>query len=793
MFKNYFTVAWRNLLKSKSYSGINIIGLATGMAVAILIGLWIWDELSYDHYFKNHATLGQVMTTQTFNGQTGTGQAVAIPLGAELRNKYGSDFKAVSMSSWNFNHILGVGEKKISTQGLWAEPVFPTMLALNMVKGNIHGLDDPSSILLSASVAKILFGNDDAMNKTLRVDNQYDLKVTGVFEDFPKNTTLNDTKIIMSWNKYLTTQDWLKNSMTQWGNHSWQCFVQLNNPADFEKTSRKIKNASMIHLKASEDGVEELVLQPMENWRLFSEFKNGKLAGGRIQFVWLFGIIGVFVLLLACINFMNLSTARSEKRAKEVGIRKTVGSLRTQLIKQFLTESVIVAFLSLIVALLLVLALLPFFNGLSDKDIHIPVANSYFWVFIFVFTIFTGIVSGSYPAFYLSGFNPIKVLKGTFRAGRYAGLPRKVLVVIQFTISIALIIGTIIVYRQIQYAKDRPVGYDRDGLITIYITTQDLYKHYDVLRTELLASGKVENVAESSGPATRIWSNNIGFIWPGKDPTTLPLFGTVAITYDFGPTIRWHIKEGRDVSRSFLTDSSAMILNEAAVKLIGVKNIIGLPIKWDTTPHHVVGVIKDMIMENPYEPVKPTIFVLNPTWANVITVRLKASSSMKAALDRIEPVFKKYNPSAPFEYKFADEEYAQKFEDEKRIGNLSTFFAILAVFISCLGLFGLASFVAEQRTKEVGVRKVLGASIFNLWRMLSRDFVRLVVISCAIAIPVAWYFLHQWLLKYTYRTEISWWIFGVAGFGAMVITLITVSYQAIKAAMMNPVSSLRSE
>jgi len=409
------------------------------------------------------------------------------------------------------------------------------------------------------------------------------------------------------------------------------------------------------------------------------------------------------------------------------------------------------------------------------------------------FSFFTGIVSGSYPAFYLSGFNPIKVLKGTFRAGRYAGLPRKILVVIQFTISIALIIGTIIVYRQIQYAKDRPVGYDRDGLITVYMTTQDLYKHYEPLRTELLATGKVENVAESSGPATRIWSNNIGFSWPGKDPTTLPLFGTVAITYDFGPTVRWHIKEGRDVSRSFLTDSSAMILNEAAVKLIGVKNIIGLPIKWDTTPHHVVGVIKDMIMENPYEQVKPTIFVLNPNWANVITLRLKASTSMQAALNKIEPVFKKYNPSAPFEYKFADEEYAQKFEDEKRIGNLSTFFAILAVFISCLGLFGLASFVAEQRTKEIGVRKVLGASIFNLWRMLSRDFVTLVIISCAIAIPVAWYFLHQWLLKYTYRTEISWWIFGVAGFGALVITLVTVSYQAIKAARMNPVNSLRSE
>ncbi len=793
MLKNYFTIAWRNLRKSKIYSAINIIGLATGMAVAILIALWIWDELSFDNYYKNHPTIAQVMTTQTFNGETGTGPAVAMPLGIELRNKYGSDFKAVSMASWNFGHILGVGEKKISASGMWVEPVFPTMFTLNMLKGNINGLKDQSAILLNASTAKSLFGGADPINKTVRVDNKYDLKVAGVFEDFPHNTSLNDTKILLSWDKYMGTETWMKNAMTEWGNHSWQAFVQLPDHADIAKTSEKIKKASMIHLNAAQDGVEELVLQPMDNWRLHNEFKNGKVVGGRIQFVWLFGIIGVFVLLLACINFMNLSTARSEKRAKEVGIRKTVGSLRPQLIKQFLTESIVVAFLSLVIALLLVLALIPFFNGLSDKEIHLPGANIYFWLFILAFTLFTGIVSGSYPAFYLSGFEPIKVLKGTFRVGRYAALPRKVLVVLQFSISIALIIGTIIVYRQIQYAKDRPVGYTREGLITIYMNTPDLTGHYDALRNDLLGTGKVENMSESSGPVTGIWSNNIGFSWAGKDPNTLPLFATVAVTQDYGPTLHWQIKEGRDFSRSFLTDSSAMIMNEAAVKLVGIKNVIGMTIKWDTTPHHVVGIIKDMVMQSPYEPVRPTFFFMNPGWANVITIRLKPSATVQEGLAKIEKVFRKYNPAAPFEYKFTDEDYARKFEDEKRIGNLSTFFAILAVFISCLGLFGLASFVAEQRTKEIGVRKVLGASIFNLWKMLSKDFVNLVIISCAIAIPLAWYFLHQWLQKYTYRTNISWWIFVLAGMGAMVITLLTVSFQAIKAAMMNPVTSLRTE
>ncbi|HVY73191.1 MAG TPA: ABC transporter permease [Puia sp.] len=794
MLRNYFIVAWRNLLKSKAYSAINIVGLATGMAVAILIGLWIWDELSFNHYHQNHERLAQVMTTQTFNGETGTGRAVAMPLATELRAKYGSDFKAVSMASWNFGHILAVGaDKKINSDGMWVEPVFPKMFSLHMIKGSLDGLSDPSSILLSASVAKALFGNSDPMGQTVKIDNKTDVKVTGVYEDLPRNTTLYNTKILLAWEKYRQSEPWLKEAITHWGNHSFQCYVQINENGLFPAITNKIKKASMIHLNAATDGVEELVLQPMDNWRLHDEFKNGKVVGGRIQFVWLFGIIGVFVLLLACINFMNLSTARSEKRAKEVGIRKTVGSLRNQLINQFLTESIVVAFLALIISLGLVLLLLPFFNSLSDKNIHLPGGNLYFWLFILAFTLFTGFISGSYPAFYLSGFDPIRVLKGTFRAGRFAALPRKVLVVVQFSISIALIIGTIIVYRQIQYAKDRPVGYTREGLITVMINTPELYNHFEALRSDLLSSGAVENASTSSGPATDIWSNNIGFNWEGKDPNSLPLFGTVGVTQDYGKTLRWKVLEGRDFSRDFAADSSSMILNETGVKLTGLKNIVGKVIKWDSTPYTVVGVVKDMIMESPYEPVKPTIWVMKPGWASVITIRIRPSMPMQTALAKIEPVFKRYDPGAPFQYQFTDEQYAKKFSDEKRIGNLATFFAILAVFISCLGLFGLASFVAEQRTKEIGVRKVLGASVFNLWQMLSKDFVNLVIISCAIAIPIAWYILHQWLQKYPYRTEISWWIFILAGLGAMIITLMTVSYQAVRAALMNPVRSLRTE
>ncbi|MDQ6763703.1 MAG: FtsX-like permease family protein, partial [Bacteroidota bacterium] len=589
-------------------------------------------------------------------------------------------------------------------------------------------------------------------------------------------------------------ENWLKDAQTQWNNHSFQAYVQVNGNENIDKVSDKIKMASMAHKNAATEGKEELVLQPMDKWRLYSEFKNGKAVGGRIQFIYLFTIIGVFVLLLACINFMNLSTARSEKRAKEVGIRKTVGSLRSQLIGQFLSESVLVAFVSFILSIILVILLMPLFNKLADKSIGLPWSNPIFWLLALLFTFLTGLISGSYPAFYLSKFEPIKVLKGTFRVGRFASLPRKVLVVVQFTFSIALIIGTIIVFKQIQFAKNRPVNYTKEGLLTIPMTTPDLYGHYDALRGDLLSTGVVNNMAESSSPTTAVYASQIGFNWQGKDPNTLPGFGTIWVTTDFGKTIGWKIKEGRDFSKDFATDSLGMILNESAVKLVGMKqDIIGQTIQFNDKNFKVIGVIKDMIMQSPYQPVQPTVFWIDPENVGNVTVAIKPGVSVRDALSKIETVFKKYNPSAPFDYTFNDDEYAKKFADEQRIGNLATFFTILAIFISCLGLFGLASFVAEQRKKEIGVRKVLGATVFNLWQLLSKEFALLVIISCVIAIPLAWYYLHQWLQHYDYRTNISWWVFILACTGAMLVTIITVSFQAIKAAVANPVKSLRTE
>jgi putative ABC transport system permease protein len=570
-------------------------------------------------------------------------------------------------------------------------------------------------------------------------------------------------------------------------------FVLLADRADAAAVTGKIKNLPKAHNK---DGDESLVLQPMDNWHLYSDFKDGKVVGGRIRFVWLFGIIGVFVLLLACINFMNLSTARSERRAKEVGIRKTVGSLRSQLIGQFLCESLVVAMLAFVFSIGWVLLALPYFNMLADKNMHLPWAQPLFWSLALGFTIFTGLLAGSYPAFYLSRFDPIKVLKGTFRAGRFASLPRQVLVVLQFTVSVALIIGTILVFLQIDYARNRPVGYNRAGLISIFINTPELEGHYNALRDDLLKTGAVANMAESSSPITSVWSNQIGFDWVGKDPNFQPLFGTIACTHDFGRTMGWSIKEGRDFSRNYVTDSGnrgGLILNEAAVKLTGLPHPLGETIRWNDSPRKVIGIVKDMVMESPYQPVQPTIFFLDYGWTVVITVRLNPELSVQTALDAIAPVFRNYNPGSPFEYKFIDQDYARKFADEQRIGSLASVFAILAIFISCLGLLGLASFMAEQRTREIGVRKVLGASLFHLWRMLSVDFLVLVVISCVIAIFVSRYFLKQWLQQYDYRTPMSWWVFAVASVGALLITLLTVSFQAIRAAMMNPVRSLRTE
>ena len=793
MLKNYFKTAWRNLGRNKMHSFINIAGLSIGLAVAILIGLWIYDEISFNKNFQNYERIAQVIQNVTNNGEVQTWTSVPYPLADELRKNYGSDFKHIVMSAGWGDHIITINEKKLKGTGGYFERGMPEMFSLKMLHGIRNSLDDPSSVLLSASAAKAYFGNEDPVNKILKIDNNLVFKVTGVYEDFPRNSTFAGLDFIGAWDFFYKKND-LKSIEDPWRPNFTTLFVQLNNNADFNKVSAKIKDAKLKKLNPQlAKKKPALFLQPMSKWHLYSEFKNGVNIGGAIQYVWMFGIIGVFVLLLACINFMNLSTARSERRAKEVGIRKTVGSLRMQLILQFFSESLLTVFFAFGLSLLLVQLTFPFFNEVANKQMSILWASPNFWLLIIAFILFTALIAGSYPAFYLSSFKPIKVLKGTFKAGRYAAIPRKVLVVLQFTVSVTLIIGTIIVYKQIQFAKNRPVGYSRNNLVSIPTMNASIHDHFNAVKDELMKTGAITSMAESQSPTTGIWNSTSGFSWREKDPNLSIDFGVVNASFDYGKTIGWHVKDGRDFSRDFATDSSAMILNEAAVHFMNLKNPVGERVTWWGQPYTVIGVINDMVMESPYEEPKPVIYGLTNESGNVAILKLNPSLSAKNALSKIEPVFKKFNPDQPFEYKFVDEDYAKKFGDEERIGKLASFFAILAVAISCLGLFGLASFVAEQRTKEIGVRKILGATVFNVWNLLSKDFVMLVTISFLIAVPVAYYFMYHWLQGYTYRTVLSWWIFAAAGIGSLIITILVVSFQAIKAAVANPVKSLRTE
>lgn len=746
MIKNYLKIAWRQLIKNKGYSFINIGGLATGMAVAMLIGLWIYDELSFNKSYQNYDRIVKVMQHQTFNGEVGTQHSIPYVLGAELLDKHGNDFKYVVMSHWIDDHVLTFGDKKLIKKGNFFEPQITEMLTLKMLKGTRDGLKDPSSIMLSESAAKTYFGDTDPINKVMKMDNELNVKVTGVYEDFPYNSTFKDLLFIAPWELYISSHPWIKKLTTPWENNFTQAYAQVADNVDIEQLSEKIKNIKL--KKTNEEGIinkPEIFLQPMYKWHLYAEFKNGVNIGGTIDFVWLFGIIGIFVLLLACINFMNLSTARSEKRAKEVGIRKTVGSVKGQLITQFFTESLLVVAFSFALSLLLVQLILPFFNEVADKKMTILWLNPFFWLLGIGFSLITGLIAGSYPAFYLSSFQPVKVLKGTFRVGRFASVPRKVLVVVQFTVSVTLIIGTIIVFRQIQFAKNRPIGYTPDGLIELPINTPDLVGHYDAIRTDLLKTGAVVEMSESSSPVTQIRSTNGGYEWRGKDPSVQGDFGSIWVTHDFGKTVGWQFIEGRNFSRDFKTDSVGIILNETAAKFMGFKNPIGEIITSDSISYKVIGVIKDMVMDSPYEPVYRSVFMLNYDNVNFINIKINPALPAGDALAKIEMVFKKYNPAAPFDYKFVDDTFAKKFENEERIGKLATFFAGLAILISCLGLFGMASFMAEQRVKEIGIRKIVGASVFNLWSLLSKDFVLLVAISCLLATPLAYYFMHQWL------------------------------------------------
>ncbi|WP_339708030.1 ABC transporter permease [uncultured Kriegella sp.] len=799
MFKNYLKIAWRNLWKNKGYTAINIGGLALGMAVTLIIGLWIQDELTHNAYFKNKGSIAQVFQSQTFNSETGTGPAIPRPLEKAFRDGYADNFKHLVMSSWNVSRYLKYKDKSLSKTGNFMQREAPEMLDLKILKGEQDGLRELNSVMLSESVAIALFGDEEPIGKTVEVNNQYDVMVSAVYEDIPLNNSFNDAEFLMPWEKLVATQEWMKNAIDQWGNNSFQMFVQIADNTTMEKVTTTIKDVKKTLNEDTAEFNPQLFLFPMKDWYLRNNFENGKQVGGRIKYVWLFGIIGAFVLLLACINFMNLSTARSEKRAKEVGIRKSIGSQRNQLINQFLSESFLVVLFAFSIAVLIVLLSMNGFNDLSKKEISFPWNSSVFWLISVVFILFTALLSGSYPALYLSSFRPVDVLKGTFKSGKHAGLPRKILVVLQFTVSVAFIIGTVIVMQQINHAKNRPVGYDKEGLVQIPTFSEDFAGKYDLMRSEFLGSGAIVEMSASSSPTTQIWSNRSGFEWEGKPDGFQEDLAWTEVTPEYAKSLNLKIVEGRDFSREFASDSNAVLINQTALKYMGIIDPIGKFLKDDDEedpgpPLKIIGVVEDMITQSPYEPVKQGVYVFDKHGnSSFYNMRLNPNQSASHNLAIIEGVFKEHFPSLPFQYDFVDDEYGEKFAAEERIGTLSGVFTALAILISCLGLFGLTSFVAEQRTKEIGVRKVLGATVFNVWNMLSKDFLKLVVISCFIAIPISYYVMNGWLQDYPYHVILEWWIFALAVIGALAITILTVSFQALKAANANPVKSLRTE
>lgn len=789
MLKNYLLVMIRSLRKNGTYSFINISGLAIGITCSLLILLWVFDELAFDKFHPKADRLYQVWINATFDGKVNSWTSLPLPAYEALKTQNGN-IKNTCVTDWGGDRLLAGGDKRIYKRAFFASDEFLEMFEFPLTKGNAtQVLDDPNSIVITESLAKAMFGDIDPINQTIRVDNANDLKVTGVLKDVPKNSTFQ-FDCLLPWELKVKTEKWVKNSQTNWGNNSFQIFMELNSSKNQLAVEKAIKG--LIMKKDPADYKRELFLHPLLKGRLYSNFENGKSAGGAIEYVRTFTVIAIFILLIACINFMNLSTARSERRAREVGIRKSVGSKRHELILQFISESLFISTLAFAIAVLLAQLLMPYYNNLVDKKLFINYTSPDFWVFALSLIFFTGIVSGSYPAFYLSSFQPVKVLKGKIQVGKNASMPRKIMVTLQFGFSILLIIGTIVMYQQIQHSKDRSLGYDQENLISIDYT-DEIGKNFRPIKLELLQTGVVKSVTKSNSPITEIWSNNF-LGWPGKPETEKVIFTTIATEYDYTKTMGIKILEGRDFSEDFKSDSLAIIVNKAGMDLMKLKNPIGTNLDLWGKKRELIGIVDNVLMGNPLQTIKPMFIVLVPDWAGAVTVRLEKTKDLTASLKKVEDVFKKYSPAYPFQYQFADVQFAKKFNDINMQSRLASLFALLAIVITGLGLFGLAAFTAEQRTKEIGIRKVMGASVSSLVGLISKDFSVLVIIAFIVSSPIAWWVLNSFVLdKYKYRIDIAWWVFPLTGLIALLFALIIVSTQALRAAHANPATSLRND
>ncbi|WP_108803942.1 ABC transporter permease [Aquimarina sp. Aq107] len=784
MIFNYIKIAFRSLLKNKGYSFLNIFGLAIGITCASLIFLWVEDELSFNTSFADQDQVYYIPTNQNYEGEWRTFYSTPGPLAQAMKDEVPGVIKATRSSSEE--RLFTVGDNAINKRGRYADADFLEIFNLKFIEGTReNAFNNPEAIILTLETAEQLFGkNDKVLGKTIKVNNRDNYVITGVVENLPKNITF-PFDWVAPFERYQDGAEW----MNEYGSNFSDTFVKLSPEANIAEVDNKIRE---IIPSKNPNTDTYAFLHALKHWHLKSKFEGGEKVGGRIKYVRLFSIIALIIMLIACINFMNLSTARSEKRANEVGVRKAIGSSRPRLMIQFVIEALMMSLLASILSIFLLLLILPQFNILIEKNLVLGLSNQLHIAILFIITIISGLFAGIYPAFYLSSFKPVEVLKGIKATSGSASFIRKGLVVGQFTISIVFIICTILVYQQIQHVKNRDLGYNKDQLIRIR-ANGNIIEKFTVIEQDLKNTGVVSGVALSNSQILSAGNNGSGLQWQGGTDTEDVLISYRHVNSDFFNTTGIELIEGRGFKKNQSLDSTNIIITQSLAKLMGENSPIGKTITAGDDVLQVIGVTKDYQYGDMYVSSDPVIFFNNHDYARYFYIKTKSGVAIEDTLASIEKIMKKNNPAFPFEYTFVDEAFNAIFKSEQLVGKLSQIFALLAILISCLGLFGLAAYTAEQRSKEIGVRKVLGASVTGIVKLLSKDFLKLVCIAILLATPLAWLVMNNWLQEYAYRIEINWVVFIIAGFVAIIIALATVSFQAFKAAIANPVNSLKTE
>ncbi|MGB3066134.1 FtsX-like permease family protein [Sphingobacterium thalpophilum] len=787
MIRLFLKTALRNLKRSPLNTTINILGLAFGFTVALISTLWVLKQFSFDKHYSNYPSIYQVMITGTFNDEKSTDRSTPIPLVKTIASDFKDEMPDATLVTNMESNNIKVGDKKLNAQGFYALGKFAELFSLESLKGNNATPASPSTIMISESLAKRLFDQTDVIGKMLQLNGKKQYTIQGVYKDIPENNTFYGLDYVLPFVDYLAKNQGIDES---WSSCFFSTFARIDNPTSVSALENKLTN--IINKKLT-DIKPEVLLHPMSKWHLYDSFKNGKNVGGQIQYVWMFAWISLFIILLASINFINLSTARSLKRGKEIGVLKSVGVNRRQLIAGFLVESTLAVACAFLIAVLFAALLLPWVNTITQTTLHIPFTDLRFYSYSLLGILTIGILAGIYPALFLSAFNPILALKGKFNSRKGGARTRKAMVIIQFAISIFLMISTYLVIQQLHYTKDRPIGYKSSNLVNITSSNPTIVKSFDVLRKELIGRRLVKDAALSSNHVNRLTLTGGGFNWQGNDSKDGAIMGIFTVDENFAHTVQWNFIKGRNFSKDFKTDSTGVILNEAAAKFMGITDLNSKQLSRAGIDYHIVGIIQNTLSESPFKSITPTAYFLKFLPKNKITLQLDENQDLKQNLKAIATAFNRIDPDLIFDYTFTNQEYAKEFQQMEMIKSLTSLFTGLAILISCLGLYALVSFLTEQREKEIGIRKVLGASEVGLWRLLSAEYVWLTGIGFILAAPLAYMLMESWLENYVYRIAITWTVFAVTGITALVITLLTVSYQAIKAALANPGITLRNE